>query len=114
MKPEPNKMTEFEINIAIAEACDWTKCDGENGLSPNGIFTILPNYVGDLNAMHEAEASLTQSQKKCYAKILSFDSLSNVNGSTNYDDAFDTLHSTARQRAEAFLRTIGKWKEAKP
>jgi len=27
---------------------------------------------------------------------------------------FSVCHATAAQRAEAFLRTIGKWKEAKP
>jgi len=32
---------------------------------------------------------------------------------THHAKIFPSVHATAAQRAEAFLRTIGKWEEAK-
>ena len=92
-------MTDTEVNIAIAKACGWTLFEHDGGLWSglhNGTYinykcgiskehaekVCFPNYHGDLNAMHEAE------------KVIA-----------------EMVHATARQRAEAFLRTIGKWKE---
>ena len=106
-------MTDLEINTAIAEACGWT-CDKDTWTSPEGgrwarrvpgreisDEQILPNYCHDLNAMHEAEGCLThRSQRTIYHRYLG-------------DVCSDILvwHATARERAEAFLRTIGKRKE---
>lgn len=56
--------------------------------------------------MHEAEKTLTRKQWDTYAEWLGWD-----------DDEFSAkqlpriIHVTATQRAEAFLRTVGKWKE---
>jgi hypothetical protein len=58
----------------------------------------LPNCAYDLNAMHEAEKDLTSSQWDDYVEHL---------GGSLYHCA----HATAAQRAEAFLKTIGKWED---
>ena len=62
----------------------------------------LPDYLGDLNAMHEAEKGMSDDNaEKFRAWLLK------VNG-YNHDRV---VSCTASQRAKAFLRTIGKWKE---
>jgi len=57
------------------------------------------DYLNDLNAMHEAEKVLTAKQKGRYAHLLT--------GSCGR--AWD---ATATQRAQAFLKTLGLWKES--
>jgi hypothetical protein len=130
-------MNPEQQRIAIAEACGWkarhdaNKCDwvtifrcgacGEIGHSNcygNGQGAISfscsvspccneaapPDYLHDLNAMHEAEASLfgTNYWVACkYERLI-----------TRMASSW-AWHATASQRAEAFLRTIGKWKECK-
>lgn len=95
--------------VAIAEACGWievrpaTCVQGQfTGIPPKGLFrdqlrTWLPDYLTDLNAMHKAEDALFG---KCgwvhYSQVL-------LSGN---------IHATAAQRAEAFLRTLGKWTAA--
>jgi hypothetical protein len=65
----------------------------------------IPNYLNDLNAMHEAEKVLTQAQDYDYRTV----TLPKV---CKDGSGMIALTATAAQRAEAFLRTIGKWKEA--
>lgn len=70
----------------------------------------LPNYFNDLNAMHEAEKVL-QAQCKYWpdyiaelARMFLFNDMhkDQINWS-------QCIHATAAQRAEAFLRCLGKW-----
>jgi hypothetical protein len=68
-----------------------------------------PDYLNNLNAMHEAEKMLTADQFEQYRWIL-WDICKQVRVKDWYRCY---LSSTAAQRAEAFLRTIGKWKECK-
>ena len=103
MKPELQ-------NEAIAEACGW-KYKGSPGfadlnykawISPDGReYCECPNYTGDLNAMHEAE-------KEIWINKQQWDRYKAILQDMRCDDA---IHATADQRAEAFLRTIGKWVE---
>ena len=102
MKPEAQR-------LAIAEACGWKwerLCTGELHGKPvgeQGPFREVPDYLNDLNAMHEVEKLLTEDQaEKFRAWLLK------LNG-YNHDRV---VSCTATQRAEAFLRTIGKWEEA--
>ena len=91
-------MNSTEINLAIAEACGWKHQDGEmRGQN------CIPDYCHDLNAMHEAE--------KC---------LPDVNAHRDYvwyrlievvGNRRMACCATALQRAEAFLRVKGLWKE---
>ena len=100
--------------ITIAEACGCRECwISQNGahwgfLGENYYSQLLPNYLNDLNAMHDAEELF-------YAKS---DTLEGAERMRDYSKwlcriAKYPLHATASQRAEAFLRTIAKWEEAK-
>lgn len=115
-----SKMTLEEQRIAIAEACGWKHWfDGvanrwKNEKAPYG-FQIhpgvkeeeLPNYPEDLNAMHEAENTLNEEQQIKFCIELRKCAF----GTRNQVQMFYAYHATAAQRCEAFLRTIGKWKE---
>jgi hypothetical protein len=99
-------MTPEKQRIAIAEACGWTPDPfGYYVKDPAGIagprFRLdeLPDYLNDLNAMHEAEKTLSDDNLKSYRGWL----VVVCNG--------EHWRATAAQRAEAFLRTIDKWEE---
>ena len=101
-------MTPQQQRIAIAEACGWKweiLWTGElNGkpIGEQGPFREVPDYLNDLNAMHEAQKVLTGDQVAAYVTTLCLEV-----------QPKPMLHAaTAAQRAEAFLRTIGKWEEA--
>ena len=69
----------------------------------HGVTVLLPDYLNDLNAMHEAEKKL---QHFIYYVDVLADVMDLPRGS------FCTVGATAAQRAEAFLRTIGKWEDS--
>lgn len=103
-------MTNEQINAAIAEACGWRKEGGVWLWTANGINWTSPelrDYCTDLNAMHEAEKVIEISYYREYTNLL-YDIALKVNKETNI---WMPYSSTARQRAEAFLRTLGKWEE---
>jgi hypothetical protein len=84
-------MTDEQINAAIAAHLGITRKTG------------IPDFSGDLNEMHEAE------------KVLNSDDIFEAYYLALYDVTQSTrwpVCATARQRAEAFLRTLGKWEEA--
>ena len=100
-------MAPKEINTAVAEHLGWkikgkAPDDSLYGYPPlnlpesSMVFETLPDYCGDLNAMHEAEETLSHANGQWikYARQL-----------LDHD-----IHATASERAEAFLRTVGKWK----
>ena len=106
-------MTNEEIRIKVAEACGWTEIvhhklhAGNEGLLGTHIAADgvrdrdwVPDYLNDLNAMHEAETSLTDEHWDDYAAHLGL-----------WDDdpyrAAKALHATARQRCIAYLKTKG-------
>ena len=91
--------------IAIAEACGIVSKDKWGSLykTPRGILRDCPDYPTDLNAMHEAEKVLTLPERRKYRKTLL----------GHCEPASIAIHATAAQRAEAFLRTLGKWEDAK-
>lgn len=116
-------MTDQQINAAIAEACGITQPDQYGTLyrTENGWEYNCPDYCNDLNAMHEAEKVLDGvhswngeehhwNAEEAYMGHLN-DIIIRDSGQKNSDD-WQFLHATARQRAEAFLRTLGKWKGA--
>ena len=89
----------------------------ENGDSDGCIIVLrdatgkrVANYLNDLNAMREAEKMLTEHQWDEYERVLRLvcDGCSYFEGAGK-----ELLHATAAQRAEAFLRTIGKWEADK-
>jgi len=89
-------MTQEQQRVAIAEAC------GED--SDSIVRELIPDYLNDLNAMHEAEKTLTYAQGGEMTLWIQRMTCAGYG---------PQLFATASQRAEAFLRTIGKWKEAK-
>ena len=81
-------MSDDQINAAISQLYGWSA-----------------NYCNDLNAMHEAE------------EVLGSEALFEAYYLKLYDVTHSTLwpiRATARQRAEAFLRAMGKWEEVQP
>jgi hypothetical protein len=125
MKPEQQR-------IAIAEACGWRiESDGTstfiyrpnekvgNGYRLNNIrdpkiIKLLPDYLSDLNAMHEAEKVLygNPNLPKKYTQQIK-NAIRREAGVTKAQMDFDVcITATAAQRAEAFLRTINKWEDA--
>jgi hypothetical protein len=109
-------VTDTEINTAIAERCGFEKPfytvhDIQwGGTNPGTPVWKLPNYCTDLNAMHEAECRITVIQMPEWVTILSEIAMKQATYSP-HDHAFFFAHATARQRAEAFLRMFGLWRE---
>lgn len=105
--------------IAIAEACGWKAYlwgtwslrDPEgNRYSPScgtkeaAFLLHTPNYINDLNAIHDAEKWLAEQPNHQYSHNCIY----------AYDQYLRTHfgpRATAAQRAEAFLRVLGKWEE---
>ena len=99
-------MTDQEINIAIAEihgtcpVCGWVTAGGHR-------CSHSPYYVRDLDAV----ASVV--------KTLRIGSLSDPSEYDRYQrwlihiagDELDAMDATAKQRCEAILRAMGKWRE---
>lgn len=112
-------MTPEAQRIAIAEACGWNHIcrfdmvsvggkKSTNGQPPEGGDLIpLPDYLNDLNAMHKVEKVLKGEQRNKYWELLCLTVPLSGDNSTN------AWAATAAQRAEAFLRTIGKWEDDK-
>ena len=90
MKPKQQR-------IAIAEACGTMRWS--YALPKKCVGASVPKYTEDLNAMHDAEKVLNQEQKEDYFFII-------FNFYGNWPKA---IQATADQRAEAFLRAVGKW-----
>jgi len=96
-------MTDEQINAAIARECGDYICECCKDICKD----CDKNYCTDLNAMHEVEKLVTSDWNPTYANQLA----KAVNA--NYSDDPCFFCATARQRAEAFLRTLGKWEEGK-
>jgi hypothetical protein len=118
-------MTPEKQRIAIAEACGWKKVGSPEQVAATSGFTMpekwvidpngalqfphnTPDYLNDLNAMHEAELAMLGKDwdeepwaryKDCLYQVIELHR--------------HVLNATAAQRAEAFLRTLGKWEESK-
>ena len=111
--------------IAIAEACGIKLLDikpvtlavlASRGYSvfsapSNGVLE-LPDYLHDLNAMHEAEKVLT-TDKQVEGYNIKIYQMVQVPDGARIQISDLMIHATAAQRAEAFLRTIGKWEDDK-
>lgn len=96
-------MTDEQMNKAIAEACGRRQKPNGEWFPDNGLTVGsqgIPDYCADLNAMREAEKVLnTETQLMNY-----YLALYDVTQKTRWP-----VFAAARERAEAFLRTLGKW-----
>lgn len=98
-------MTEELQRIAIAESVGIYIHDGDHAPSNYMFLKDLPDYLNDLNAMHEVEKKLTKVQFGDYYIEL----LKMARGKSQYSIDRSMVCATSTQRAEAYLRTIGKW-----
>jgi len=116
MKPDSQR-------IAIAIACGWKYTDNDpdrypywsapkgdlrygNPLDAELFPKAFPDYLNDLNAMHEAEKVFEgYGMRQSYRRNLLI--------ACDTTELNEIIFATAAQRAEAFLRTIGKWGGAK-
>jgi len=97
--------------IAIAEACGWKMMPiglmkrGDEWAQPHTRHghMCIPEYLTDLNAMHEAEKVLTAPDWIRYHGRLR--GLVINSGASQAQE----ICATSAQRAEAFLRTLNLW-----
>lgn len=122
-------MTPEAQRLAIAQACGWTRvtkptfANGMDEMATLGSSILLrefweveqlPDYLHDLNAMQEAEKSLDgKVQQADFAQRLIEVINQERHGESRFLGAsqFDQMHATAAQRAKAFLRTLGLWRD---
>jgi hypothetical protein len=105
-------MTDEEMRITIAEACGWIQTPPNRSwptpfwTDPKSkvlrVFSELPDYLNDLNLMHEVEKGLSLAESIAYMQTLLEEDGEFLLA------AWSQVHASARQRARAFLRTIGK------
>jgi hypothetical protein len=126
-------MKEELQRIAIAEACGWTQVKARPnshyhevlcGLVPDADmmdsqgadkhYFKIPDYLSDLNAMHEAEKVLAPKEKvKYFWSLLDKTPYDGpvIDGLDGDNGGFEFITMSAAQRAEAFLKTLNLWKE---
>lgn len=110
--------------IKIAEACGWKGISPEylTGYAPwrptpygervmGDLESIpldpLPDYLNDLNAMHEAEETLPEEKRPDYVNNLYLVAIAHQarTGKWRYSSL------SASQRAEVFLKTLNLWED---
>jgi len=112
-------MTPNEINKRIALGCGWKIHPKDRFIItdpryPNSVqpLSTIPDYYGDLNAMHEAEKMLNYELSQRDEYMAELECLVLGRCDVPYDH-FRMSTCSAAQRAEAFLRTIGQWEDEK-
>ena len=99
-------LTPEQKRIAIAEACGWKRLATPGAwISPSGRFhyppePTIPDYLNDLNAMHEAEKTLDYNQMNSYQNYELSRFVKN--------EGSWLCRATAAQRADAFLLATGR------
>jgi hypothetical protein len=126
-------MTELEINITIAKSLgymDIYRCGQSGKRTEQGMlngkllcgtldqpsinygreYVFIKRYTADLNACHEFEKTLDDDLDLDYSENL--ESVTGTRwGANNSYDMSKYRSATARQRCEAYLKTIRKWIE---
>ena len=124
MSPEKQRIAIAKSRGYIFRECedgtvfahDTSRGTGEGyrglGIESKQLLALLPDYLNDLNAMHEAEKVLTVAQRIAYAFQIGV-VLSGGTVGRAIPNWWFIHEATAAQRARAFLETIGKWEDAK-
>jgi len=115
------KASEGDIAKAIAERLEWKQCSPAIWDKPDGDCTVLPHFATSLDAMSQAEATLSGSERERYVMgllqgperettTMSGETASlgwgfgnRVGGTFKTGDLFSLLSAPARTRAIAFL-----------
>lgn len=90
-------MPPHEINQAIAELLGWK--------------WFIPDYYNDLNACRGMISALKPDQRDEFAKHLTGFWDESFCGAGTLEWLFAATQFTAPQLCEAFLRTVGRWRE---
>lgn len=105
-------MTPKAQRIAIAEFCGRFPYDDrpDYGFTGDGKACQIPDYLNDLNAMHEAEKLLPLHDADVNVPIAQANwSVKCGNWLVKITNLSNPYYADAAQHAEAFLRTIEKW-----
>ncbi|MEY4350524.1 MAG: hypothetical protein RL078_573 [Bacteroidota bacterium] len=94
-------MTDEQINKKIAEHLGYKEIGDDLYYSTGSDRAFIAMWTKDLNDMHNAESSLNEDQLCKMARYI------------ERNDIRWYFRATARERAEAFLRTLGKWEDGK-
>lgn len=102
-------LSDEELRVMCAELCgykihEWGITypdEKESGRGYVSVTDLLPNYPADLNAMHEAEKTLTETEAHRYHGELC-DVRAKTGHGTHVLDVV-TYHATGRQRCIAFI-----------
>jgi hypothetical protein len=116
-------MKQIQQRIKIAEACGWRSVafhpiarsllygwPKSNKGCLSSERELVPDYLNDLNAMHEAEKNLDVAQSEEYIAFLYYGD--QHEHAWDQTAAFEVATSTAAQRAEALLRALNLWEES--
>lgn len=113
--------TEEQMRVAIAKACGWKfqssqPSSNESAIPPSGplvAFKDSPNYLHDLNAMHEVEKAILPALIEDYVEnvgeLVREEWVwrgKNVGEFSQRAVIFCHLHATALQRAVAFIDAL--------
>jgi hypothetical protein len=108
-------MTPKAQRIAIAEACPrlFRVLDTPNATIVRLSDQSIVDPLNDLNAMHEVEKRIMEVARfgNELAKIVLGYTGTEASIDLNYWALQRVAHATAAQRAEAFLRVTGRWKD---
>jgi len=91
----------------IAESCGWSRINHprqswEKGKQIVTGYDNLPDYLNDLNSIHQAEKMLTNDHNGYRSWVYYRNVLAKICGCHA-----DVVHATARQKAEAFIKGMG-------
>ena len=103
-------MKDEQQRVAIAESVGWRNCHAYTAENTDRLVVgqkyegtkvelSVPDYLNDLNPWVDIERGLGQADREAYHEIVIM----------ICQCPFEAIHATASQRAEAYLRTIGKW-----
>lgn len=85
--------------------CNWTRHAPAIDVEDGREWHWIPDYLNCLDAMNEVE-EVAQYHVGDYCRMLAqVTSMGSVENMTQYN----LLHASAAQRAEAFLKTVGRW-----
>ena len=108
--PSDPDLTNVVIGISKNEHKCVYFCDETSGSQCDLDYIHPKNYAGSLDAMHNVEKYLLNKEGDDWG-IYCDNLMDIIVSAAGYSAAELYCHASAATRAEAFLKTIGKWKE---